>query len=201
MMANRHDSALTCTFAVRRRPASSGQIPKSRAECATPQSAPTGTLRGMTGCQWLIVAGGLLQIGGVAALITDIVRTRNALTLYDQRPQTHYASATMRGRGSMTGTLTTGREPTVDERVTAIEQRLANLPAELDDREATFENYMRGVIAGGLKATDAAIQEQRQNMEVLVHGVAGSVIWRSASVAAIILGIALQTVGGAIAAR
>jgi hypothetical protein len=102
----------------------------------------------------LIVAGGLAQISGVVLLAVEVRATRQRLERYVKRPQiveagTAYAEATVFAPG-----VVVDPPPPIDERVRRVEQRVTALQEQLDGLPAQLKQQLRTEVGEANWKTD-----------------------------------------------
>jgi hypothetical protein len=151
----------------------------------------------VAGWDWWIVAGGALQTIGVTALVTDIVATFNRLERYRQRGRTIYAGAALEVDVDFPiGAVVGGKQPTLDERVDGLETRLTELGDELRDTKARLKDWASETASA---SAELVRKSSELRFRALEQALLGDTHWdkrrRLASVAAVVVGIILATIG------
>jgi len=145
---------------------------------------------------WLVVLGGALQIGGVLVLVVDVVRTFRRLEEYGRRPQTIEGTTLEAPVTLPRATVTGGAPPTVDERLGRLERGLDEIRVELPERIARAEAKAR---ESSSEAAGRAVRHTDRRFDALEGALLGDTTrdkWRRlGSIAAIVLGLILATIG------
>jgi hypothetical protein len=149
------------------------------------------------GWDWWIVAGGALQVIGVMALVIDIIATFNRLEGYRKRDRIVYAGSALEvGTAFPMGAVVGGREPTIDERVDRLETRLTELGDELRNTKARLKDWASETAAASAELVRKSSEQRFTAME---QALLGDTRWdkrrRVASVAAVVVGVTLATIG------
>jgi hypothetical protein len=109
----------------------------------------------ITGWDWWIVLGGVLQAGGVSLLAHDVISTFRRIEGYWRRPQTIEQIHTVDADIFVPPGVMSGQQPTIEERVERLEQSTQALREELQETKADLRSEAREV------ATDAAAAAMR----------------------------------------
>jgi hypothetical protein len=153
----------------------------------------------MTGWEWWIVIGGALQAIGVTALAVDIVVAFRRSEGYQQRDTVVYMGSALEINVAIPmAAVVGGRERTIDERVGLLEARVVELEDELRDTKTKLKDWASESASSAAelvrKATDA-------RFTALERALLGDTRWdrrrRLASVAAVVLGVLIATIGSA----
>ena len=145
----------------------------------------------------LIVAGGLAQIGGVVLLAVEVRATRRRLERYVKRPQiveagTAYAEATLLAPG-----VVADPPPPIDERVHRVEERVTALQEQLDGLPAQLKQQLRTEVG---EANERVARAARRETEALADTMldlnnAPALARRRWSVTLIVAGLVLAAAG------
>jgi hypothetical protein len=151
----------------------------------------------ITGWDWWIVAGGALQVIGVAALVIDIVATFRRLERYRTRGRTVYAGSALEIDVAFPiGAVVGGGEPTIDERVDRLEARLTELGDDLRSTKARLKDWASETASA---SAELVRKSSEQRFTALEQALLGDTGWdkgrRIASVVAIALGVVIATIG------
>lgn len=146
----------------------------------------------MTGWDWLVVAGGGLQVIGVAGLAWEI----RGLTRYLNRTHHVYGTDMISVTEFGNATVTGGRQPTPDERLDRMEAQVTEMRGRLDRMPAELAHKWRGDIAEQAARTERWMREALDDIERLALGLTPTRIRATKGfVAAVIVGLILATVG------
>jgi hypothetical protein len=88
----------------------------------------------MTGWDWWIVVGGALQAGGALVSVVGIVWSSRRKRSYQTRPQVIEAGPAMMSVTAVPPGVVAGATQSIEERVDALEDGLARLRDDLDER-------------------------------------------------------------------
>jgi hypothetical protein len=145
----------------------------------------------------LVIAGALLEVGGGLLLVTDVVSSLKRQRAYRSRPQTVYVGASLSAEGSlMVAAITGGREPTVEERVAALEGSVRTLRDTIDEQRTTLRDELRKDAEQAARHVGMRADDRFDAIEAALLGESKSETRRRlASVGAVVLGVALATWG------
>lgn len=149
----------------------------------------------------LLVAGGVLEVGGVLLVLVEITRRRAALRAFEAGRAVHHVRAvgdTLTTSDSVT--VTGGRPPTLEERVERLESGERARRDELQQTEQRLHASMEGKIRSGLEATERTFSDRLvQLRDLLITSVSGHAL-SYASVACLLSGLVLQAASGVLSA-
>ena len=144
----------------------------------------------------LSILGGLAELTGLALTVLGITDARRqARDLNLDRRVVEMSSSISASASTSTGTLSGGREPTPEERLAMLEQRLIALERDVEQRDAkqrerTVEEVRRGVSGARQLARD----QDRALREFLHTMLTGSLERQTNGVLLFALGVILSVV-------
>lgn len=148
------------------------------------------------GWDWLVILGGALQAGGVLVLVVEIVRSSRRRQSYRTRPQvvevgTIEATATV-----FSPRIVTEPPPPIEERVERLEEGLARLRNDLEERIGKLRADVRGAADEAAGRATRHGERRFEALERLILGETKLDRWvRGGSIVAIVLGVILATIG------
>jgi hypothetical protein len=160
----------------------------------------------ISGADWWVIAGGLLEVGGAVAIALDIRATSKEFREYEKRPQTIYAHAATMELSALIGALgvvtSGGREPTVEERLQSLEERVNAMPKTLEDTtrkvKTDIKEWTQREIKGAVDTTRRSIEDWQKAFERLLRGITvGGIGLRAIGLALVLGGIVATTIGSA----
>ena len=150
----------------------------------------------MTGPALLVLGGALLEAAGILLIAAEIRSDRQrALALASQgRPV--LLSATIAGRSNVGADLTTGREPTLEERVDGLEVQVGALKMELAAQDEALREEIREHVNRAATSIhrEARLADQYLR-DFLTQLLTGDLGRRKLGVALLLVGLGVSTVG------
>jgi hypothetical protein len=149
---------------------------------------------------WLVVLGGALQAAGVLVLVIEIVRSSRRRQAYRTRPQvvevgTIEATATV-----FTPRIVTEPPPPIEDRVDRLEDGLVRLRNDLEERIGELHAEARDAADQAAGRATRHGERRFKALERLILGETRLDRWvRGGSIAAIVLGVILATIGSVMA--
>jgi hypothetical protein len=154
----------------------------------------------MSVADWLVVLGGALQAAGVLVLVIEIVRSSRRRQAYRTRSQvvevgTIEATATV-----FTPRIVTEPPPPIEHRVDRLEDGLERLRNDLEERIGELRAEARDAADQAAGRATRHGEQRFQALERLILGETRLDRWvRGGSIAAIVLGVILATIGSVMA--
>jgi hypothetical protein len=156
-------------------------------------------LLSLTVPEWLILAGGVIEILGVLTVAADIRLTRREVRRYERRPVTVYAagaSVLPAAQASGVGVVEGGREPTLEQRMEVLEDRIGQVQGELEERTRQIDAQAREKIGQAVKLSEMAARDRFDAIDTLLRGVTRAGIrLRVLGVVLVLAGLGLGVVG------
>src|SRR3954451_21979171 len=105
----------------------------------------------------LLLTGGLFQIFGVLMVVFSLRRTLAELAKYESRGNVVFGVLTLPAIGSFTaGNVSVDPPPPLEARVRALEDRVGQFPAEVQDAGTAGRDQMRREVQGQLETVVAS---------------------------------------------
>jgi hypothetical protein len=141
----------------------------------------------------LLLLGGVFELGGVVLAVLDLKRTREEMQRYERRPVTVYPGPARVEVGIPAPTISTGREPTTEERLERMEGQVRQLRDDVDSLPRDIRDQLRKEIS---EATERAEEGARDRLDALDALLKGVIRPRLRGVVLVAVGIVLSVVGG-----
>jgi hypothetical protein len=139
----------------------------------------------------LIAVGGVLEAAGVFAVAADLWLTRREVKRFERRTKSIYLAGRSEGSSSASATMTGGREPTLQERLEALEKRVRQVE---DDPEKRAQLQRRMELTA--ERWTAALRDDIEALIVVLRGVTtGGIPLRGVGVGFVMLGLGLSVAG------
>ncbi|MEU9998093.1 hypothetical protein [Streptomyces sp. NPDC050848] len=118
----------------------------------------------------LYVVAFVLELVGLFWTVSDILGARRRLLAYFRRPAYAYARDVAAAVEAYNITARTDPPPTVNDRIQALEEWRAGLPAELDRRDREVASHLETRLQGDLDATHQSIETQLRQVNEYLEG-------------------------------
>lgn len=149
----------------------------------------------VVGWDWWIVAGGALQAVGVLVLVIGVVRSARRTEEYETRPQVVEVGTIEATAAVFSPRIVVDPPPPIEDRVERLEDGLARLRNDLEESVAELRSKAR---AAADEAAGRATRHGERRFEAFERllGETGLERWvRGLSIAAVVLGLILATIG------
>lgn len=151
----------------------------------------------MSSSDSLIILGGGFEALGVVAVAVDLWITRRKVRGYEQRSRTIYLTGIAEGSSVGKATITGGLEPTLNERVEALENRVSQAEQELRGPEK--QQQLRTAMEQIAERAQQAIRDDVEALDTLLKGLTvGGIGLRVMGAVLVVIGIGLSGWGSLI---
>jgi hypothetical protein len=148
----------------------------------------------------LSAVAAVLEVGGVVVTVFDIRGLTNRIQTFQATGVTRYLRAALHARASASATLTGGAPPTVEQRVSALEQRASTHDAYHPTMEEALRSEFAEMLRGSLADSERTVMEQFEALKKVAIGPSVSRGRRYLGPALVMLGIVCGTTAAIVGA-